>query len=108
MCPCLRYSKKLRLAFPYLTVSTRSHGIPSGPPKSHSPCRANKTLTGAGGTDQDHADLLGGDGAAKLPGLEALYARLEALELGVKALDFVLDYTHFVGFGMEIDDAVDR
>lgn len=60
-------------------------------------------LTSARGTDQDHANLLGGGRAAKLPRLEALYACLKALELGVKALDFVLDYTHLdsLFFGLD-------
>lgn len=54
----------------------------------------SRQLTSARRTDQDHADLLGGEGATELPGLEGLYARLEALELGVEALDFILDDAH--------------
>lgn len=53
-----------------------------------------RQLTSARRTDQDHADLLGGEGAAELPGFEGLYARLEPLELGVEALDFILDDAH--------------
>lgn len=55
-------------------------------------CR--RQLTSARWTDQDHADLLCGERAAELPGFEGLYARLETLELGVEALDFILDDTH--------------
>lgn len=49
-------------------------------------------LTRAGRTDQDHADLLGRRAlAAELLGLEVLDAVLKAIELGLEALNFVLD-----------------
>lgn len=49
-------------------------------------------LTRAGRTDQDHADLLGCRAlAAELLGLEVLDAVLKAIELGLEALNFVLD-----------------
>lgn len=53
-----------------------------------------RQLTSTRGADQDHADLLGGEGATELPGFEGLHARLEPLELGVEALDFILDDAH--------------
>lgn len=65
---------------------------PVGP--SAAPSHASDKLTSARRTDQDHADLLGGERATELPGFESLYARLEPLELGVEALDFILDDTH--------------
>lgn len=52
-------------------------------------------LTSARRTDQEHANLFGGLGrAAELSLLQGLDALLESRELAVKAVDFILDYTH--------------
>lgn len=53
-------------------------------------------LAGTGGTDEDHADLLGGGGglAAELAGLEGLDATLEGGNDIAEALNFVVDETH--------------
>lgn len=52
-------------------------------------------LTGAGRSDEEHANLLGTQGlAADIFLLKSLYARLESLELGVKVLDLVFDQAH--------------
>lgn len=54
-------------------------------------------LAGTGGTDEDHADLLGGgDGlAAELAGLEGLDATLEGGNDIAEALNFVVEEAHF-------------
>lgn len=81
------------MPFPANFKSSVSNSMPRG---SHPVLDfiGRRQLTSARWTDQDHADLLGGEGASELPGFEGLYARLEALELGVEALDFILDDAH--------------
>lgn len=80
-------------ALAYDSQSPVSKATPRGTQR-RAPSHAGDKLTSARRTDQDHADLLGGERATELPGLESLYARLEPLELGVKALDFILDDAH--------------
>ena len=80
-------------ALAYNSQSSVSKATPRGTQRCP-PSHTGDKLTSARRTDQDHADLLGGERAAELPGFEGLYARLEALELGVEALDFILDDAH--------------